>query len=64
MTTAELFARIDAVTTQDVKTTASKFINDEDHALAAVGYAYMRCVLRMYALRSVPYDGNSPQTYL
>lgn len=37
MTTAETFARIDALTTDDVKTTANRFINDEDHALTAVG---------------------------
>ena len=40
MSSAELFARIDAITTQDVKTTANKFINDEDHALAAIGPIY------------------------
>jgi len=37
MSAAEVFARIDAITTNDVKITANKFINDEDHALAAVG---------------------------
>lgn len=37
MTTAEIFSRIDAVTTDDIKATAAKFINDNDHALAAVG---------------------------
>jgi processing peptidase subunit beta len=37
MSTAEVFARIDAITTSDIKATANKFINDEDHALAAVG---------------------------
>lgn len=37
MSNAELFLRIDALTTADVKATANKFINDEDHALAAVG---------------------------
>ena len=37
MPNAELFARIDAITTADVKATANKFINDEDHALASVG---------------------------
>jgi len=37
MSNAELFVRIDALTTADVKATANKFINDEDHALAAVG---------------------------
>eukprot|EP01039_Chlorochromonas_danica_P007449 gene7449-8236_t len=37
---AELFARIDALTVDDVKKTANKFINDEDHALAAIGPIY------------------------
>jgi processing peptidase subunit beta len=37
MTPAEIFSRIDAVTTSDIKATAAKFINDEDHALSAVG---------------------------
>lgn len=37
MTPAEIFSRIDSVTAADVKATAAKFINDEDHALAAVG---------------------------
>ena len=37
MSSAEVFARIDAITTDDIKVTANKFINDEDHALAAVG---------------------------
>jgi processing peptidase subunit beta len=37
MTTAEIFARIDAISPADIKATANKFINDEDHALAAVG---------------------------
>mmetsp|Transcript_550 Transcript_550/g.811 ORF Transcript_550/g.811 Transcript_550/m.811 type:complete len:463 (+) Transcript_550:32-1420(+) len=37
MTSAEIFARIDAITTGDVKITANKVINDEDHALAAIG---------------------------
>ena len=37
MSNAELFARIDALSTADVKATANKFINDEDHALAAIG---------------------------
>lgn len=40
MSNAELFARIDAITTDDIKATANKFINDEDHALAAVGPIY------------------------
>ena len=29
--------RVDAVTVEDVKATADKVINDQDHALAAVG---------------------------
>lgn len=33
----EMFARIDALTTADIKATANKIINDEDHALAAIG---------------------------
>lgn len=37
MSNAEIFARIDGITTSDIKATASKFINDEDHALAAIG---------------------------
>ena len=37
MTPAEIFCRIDAVTVDDIKATAAKFINDQDHALAAVG---------------------------
>merc|ERR1711918_164582 len=37
MSNAEIFARIDAITTADVKATANKFINDEDHALASIG---------------------------
>eukprot|EP00542_Grammatophora_oceanica_P015280 CAMPEP_0194045890 /NCGR_PEP_ID=MMETSP0009_2-20130614/18723_1 /TAXON_ID=210454 /ORGANISM="Grammatophora oceanica, Strain CCMP 410" /LENGTH=476 /DNA_ID=CAMNT_0038690927 /DNA_START=33 /DNA_END=1463 /DNA_ORIENTATION=+ len=40
MTTAEIFSRIDAVSTADIRATAAKFINDEDHALAAVGGIY------------------------
>lgn len=40
MSTAEIFARIDAISTSDIKATANKFINDEDHALAAVGPIY------------------------
>jgi processing peptidase subunit beta len=49
MTPAEIFSRIDSLTVDDVKATAAKFINDEDHALAAVGgihgvpdYAWIR----------------------
>jgi len=37
MSSAEVFARIDAISTSDIKATANKFINDEDHALAAIG---------------------------
>lgn len=37
MTSAETFARIDAITTDDIKATANKIINDEDHAMAAIG---------------------------
>lgn len=37
MTPAEVFTRIDAITGDDVKATAAKVINDQDHALAAVG---------------------------
>ncbi len=34
---AEIAARIDAVSLQDVRAAAQKYIVDEDHALAAVG---------------------------
>jgi processing peptidase subunit beta len=34
---AEFFARVDALSTADVKSTAMDFIHDQDHALAAVG---------------------------
>jgi processing peptidase subunit beta len=37
MTPAEIFSRIDAITVDDIKATAAKVINDQDHALAAVG---------------------------
>jgi len=37
MSTAEILTRIDAVSTADVKKAANDYINDEDHALAAVG---------------------------
>ena len=37
MTPAEIYMRIDAVTSDDIHATAAKFINDQDHALAAVG---------------------------
>jgi mitochondrial-processing peptidase subunit beta len=40
MSNAELFARIDALSTEDIKKTANKVINDEDHALAAIGPIY------------------------
>jgi len=40
MTAAETFARIDALTAEDVKATANKFINDEDHSMAAIGAIY------------------------
>lgn len=40
MSNAELFARINALSTDDIKKTANKFINDEDHALAAIGPIY------------------------
>lgn len=35
--TAEFLTRIDAVSAADVKAAANEIINDEDHALAAVG---------------------------
>lgn len=34
---AETFARIDAITADDVKATAAHVVNDQDHALAAIG---------------------------
>lgn len=37
MTPAEIFCRIEAITVDDIKATAAKVINDQDHALAAVG---------------------------
>eukprot|EP00550_Attheya_septentrionalis_P000357 CAMPEP_0198291266 /NCGR_PEP_ID=MMETSP1449-20131203/8851_1 /TAXON_ID=420275 /ORGANISM="Attheya septentrionalis, Strain CCMP2084" /LENGTH=475 /DNA_ID=CAMNT_0043989883 /DNA_START=12 /DNA_END=1439 /DNA_ORIENTATION=+ len=37
MTPAEIFSRIEAVNSDDIKATAGKFINDQEHALAAVG---------------------------
>jgi mitochondrial-processing peptidase subunit beta len=37
LTAAEIFSRIDAITTSDIKATAAKIINDQEHALAAVG---------------------------
>jgi processing peptidase subunit beta len=41
MTTAEVFSRIDSITKADIQATAAKFINDQDHALAAVGGIHM-----------------------
>ncbi len=40
LSAAEMVARIDSVTTQNVKETGMKFINDHNHALAAVGPIY------------------------
>jgi mitochondrial-processing peptidase subunit beta len=40
MTHQEMFQKIDSVELSDIKNTANKFINDEDHALAAVGPIY------------------------
>lgn len=37
MASAEIFLPIDSVTKDDIKAMAAKFINDQDHALAAVG---------------------------
>jgi mitochondrial-processing peptidase subunit beta len=37
MSSVEMFSRIDAITVDDIKKTANKIINDEDHALAAIG---------------------------
>lgn len=37
MTPAEVFARIDAVTVEDLKATALHKLVDEDHAMAAMG---------------------------
>ena len=37
MTLAEQFTRIDAIEVSDVRNVADSVINDEDHALAAVG---------------------------
>ncbi|CAN0214797.1 unnamed protein product [Ectocarpus sp. 6 AP-2014] len=34
---AEMVARIDAITTKEIKASADEIINDQDHALAAVG---------------------------
>lgn len=43
MTPAEFFTRVDAVSVADVKAVADQVINDQDHALAAVGYVWV-CV--------------------
>jgi mitochondrial-processing peptidase subunit beta len=32
-----MFARIDKLSTDDIKITANRLINDEDHVLAAIG---------------------------
>lgn len=40
MSTAEMAARIDAITSDDIRITANKFFNDEDHALSAIGPIY------------------------
>lgn len=37
MTPAEVFSRIDAITTSDIRATAAHFFNDKDPAIAAVG---------------------------
>lgn len=37
MSPAEFFTRVDAVSVNDVKAVADQVINDQDHALAAVG---------------------------
>ena len=37
MPSAEVFARINAITRDDILATANAIVNDEDHALAAVG---------------------------
>ncbi|TFJ85105.1 hypothetical protein NSK_003528 [Nannochloropsis salina CCMP1776] len=37
MSPAEFFARVDALTVADVKAAADQVVNDQDHALAAVG---------------------------
>ena len=33
----QMFARIDMLSTDDIKATANKLINDEDHVLTAIG---------------------------
>ena len=37
MSLAEALTRVDALTMADLKTTAGEVINDQDHALAAIG---------------------------
>jgi len=37
MPLAEMFARVDALTMDDIKAAANDVINDQDHALAAIG---------------------------
>ena len=37
---AEVVARIDALTKEDIKATANLIVNDEDHAMAAIGAIY------------------------
>ena len=37
MGAAEVFSRINAVTAQDVRATANRFLNDEDHAMVGIG---------------------------
>jgi len=51
VTLAEVLARIDAVTPDDVRATARKFLEDQDHALAAYGVitdvpSYDQCHIR------------------
>ena len=40
MTNEDMFNSVESVSLDDLKSTANKFINDEDHALAAVGPIY------------------------
>ena len=37
LTLTQMFARIDMLSTDDIKATANKLINDEDHVLTAIG---------------------------
>jgi len=53
MTLLEVMARVDAVSPDDVRATAARFLADKDHALAAYGSishlpAYDRCHIRNY----------------